>query len=265
MEMSLKSLMARLLLIVSVALVPALVVQAYSEGDARHSRQQLVEDEAQRFVRLVASEQQRIVEGAEQVLNVISSSPSVQDNSAELCQRLLANLLQQSPRYNFAGVIGTDGHTVCAPGPFDRSLDASDRAYFRRALETGGLVIGDYTVGRLSRQPTIHIAKPLRNRDGTIAGRSYSAHSCDSEMRVVQGADLAQKSGVTTDQTTRPQRVTQCPHHMAHRTRQHSGFRRLVARRWRPRSTAGGSHPMAASCCSVRWSGSSAWPMRSRG
>ena len=165
-----KSLMARLLLIVSVALVPALVVLANSEGEARRSRQQLVEDEAQRFVRLVASEQQRIVEGAEQVLNVISSSPSVQDNSTELCGRLLANLLQQSPRYNFAGVIGTDGHTVCAPGPLDRSLDASDRAYFRLALEAGGLVIGDYTVGRLSKQPTIHIAKPFRNRDGTIAG-----------------------------------------------------------------------------------------------
>ena len=63
-----KSLLARLLLIVSLALVPALAFQAYTESQARRFRQHLVEDEAMRLVRLVSSEQQRIIDAAEQVL-----------------------------------------------------------------------------------------------------------------------------------------------------------------------------------------------------
>ena len=174
-----KSLLARLILIVSVAMVPAIALQAYTENEARRTRQQLVEDEALRLVRLVASEQQRIAEGAEQVLNVLGGAPSVQDSRSEDCQRLLANLLRQSPRYNYASVIGLDGHLICAPGPFDPSIDVSDRSFFRLALQTGGFVIGEYAVGRFSKQPTIHMAKPFRNRDGAIAGVVEIALSLD--------------------------------------------------------------------------------------
>ncbi len=154
----------------SIALLPALAFQATTESEARHTRQQLVEDEALRLVRLVSAEQQRIVEGAEQALNAISGAPFVQDNLPEQCQRLLANLLEQSPRYIFAGVVGLDGHLVCAAGPSDSSVNFSDRAYFRNALQTDSFVIGEYTVGRVSGQPSIHFAKPLRNRDGIVVG-----------------------------------------------------------------------------------------------
>jgi signal transduction histidine kinase/ActR/RegA family two-component response regulator/HAMP domain-containing protein len=157
-------------MIVSIALVPALAFQAYTEADARRVREQVVQEEALRLVRLVASEQQRIVEGAEQVLNVIGGTPDVQDNLPEFCKRMLINLIQGSPRYKYAGVFGLDGHLLCAPGPLDPSLNVSDRTYFRMALQTGGVVIGEYEVGRATRQPIIPMAKPFRNRDGTVGG-----------------------------------------------------------------------------------------------
>jgi C4-dicarboxylate-specific signal transduction histidine kinase len=166
----LKSLLARLLLVVSIALVPALAFQAYTEIDARRIRQQLVEDEALRLVRLISSEQQRIAEGADQMLDAISSAPALQDNMSERCQRFLSNLLHRLPRYNYATVIGLDGHAVCAPGPFDPRTDFSDRLYFRLALQTGGFVIGESAVGRFSKQPSIHMAKPLTNQDGIVEG-----------------------------------------------------------------------------------------------
>jgi PAS domain S-box-containing protein len=174
-----KGLLARLLLVGSVALVPALGFQVYTESEARRIRQHLVEDEALRLVRLVAFEQQQIVEGAEQVLNALSGSPAVQDNRPEDCRRLLANLLELSPRYINAAVIGLDGHAVCAPGPTDPANNASDRSYFRLALQTGGFAIGDYAIGRDTRQPTLHMAKPFRNRAGALAGVVEVALSID--------------------------------------------------------------------------------------
>ena len=185
-----KSLLARLLLIVSIAVVPALAFQAYTEGEARRARQQLVEDEALRLVRLVASEQQRIVEGAEQVLAVIGGAPAVQDDLPALCQRLLTNLLQQSPRYSSAGVIGLDGVTVCAPVPVDRSLNASDRAYFRLALQTGGFAVGEYAISRATNRPVIHMARPFKHRDGTVAGVVMVALDLDWLGRQFRRIDL---------------------------------------------------------------------------
>ena len=165
-----KSLLARLLLVVSIALVPALAFQAYTESQAQRIRQQFMEDEALRLVRLVNAEQQRIAEGAEQALDTLSGVPAIQDKLPELCPSLLANLLAQSPRYGFASVIGLDGHLLCASVPFDAGVDLSNRAYFRDVLRTGGFVIGEYTVGRVTGLKQIPMAKPFRNRDGSIAG-----------------------------------------------------------------------------------------------
>jgi len=167
----LRRLWVKLFLIVLVAMVPALGFQAYTEFQARSIRQQLVQDEALRLVRLVASGQQRIIEGAEQVLNVMSGSPSVQDNVPGLCQRTLVNLLQQSPRYANAAVIGLDGHIRCAaPYPFDTGLDLSGRDFFVLALKTGGFVLSGYGQGMVSNQPAIHMAKPFRDQAGNVAG-----------------------------------------------------------------------------------------------
>ena len=164
------SLLARLLLVVAIALVPVLTFLAYTESQMRHVRQQLAEDEALRLLRLVSAEQQRIAEGAEQALNTLSGAPAVQDNLPDECPRLLANLLAQAPRYTFVGVVGLDGHIICGSGEFDRNVGLSDRAYFRDALQAGGFVIGEYTVGRISGRKSLHMARPFTTREGNVAG-----------------------------------------------------------------------------------------------
>ena len=165
-----RSLRVRLLLIVSVALAPALAFEAWLEHDADRIRQRMVEDEALRLARLVANQQQRIAEGAEQALSVIASAPAVRNRNAEECHQLLAGLLAQAPRYNSAAVLGLDGQVICAGAPLEPGISAADRAFFRLALQTGGFVIGDYTIGRISGQPTLHMAQPFRDATGQVAG-----------------------------------------------------------------------------------------------
>ena len=153
-----------------MALLPVLGFEAYTEYDARQVRQQLMEDEALRLVRLVASEQQRIIDSTEQILNTLASSPAVQDNLPALCQRLLTNLMAQSPRFTTAAVIDLHGHTICSPTPVDPGVDASRRAFFRLALESGSFALGGYVVGDVTGLRTIHMAKPLKNRNGDVVG-----------------------------------------------------------------------------------------------
>ena len=122
-----RSLRVRLLLIVSVALAPALALQAWIEHDAGRVRQRLVEEEALRLVRLVADQQARIAEAAQEALSAIASSPSVQRLDPAGCHQLLAGLLLQVPRYNSVSVLGLDGQVVCSGSEVVPRVNAADR------------------------------------------------------------------------------------------------------------------------------------------
>ena len=174
-----KSLLARLLLVVTIALAPTLAFQIYNENQAHRAREKLMEGDALRLLRLVIAEQQRIAEGAEQALDALGGAPAVLDRQPDLCPHLLGNMLAQEPRYVFASVIGLDGHLICASSPFERGTNASDRAYFIDALRTGGFVIGEYAVGRVTGQKSVHLAKPFKDRNGVVAGVIELALSLD--------------------------------------------------------------------------------------
>ena len=192
----LRSLLARLLLVVAAAVLPSLAVQAYLEADARHTRQHFMEDEALRLVRLVAGEQQRVLEGAEQLLSGIAATPALQDADSVRCQRLLANVLREQPRYVSAAVISLDGRTICAPGPIIPTTNSSARSHFRLALQTGGFAVGDYVVGEVTHQRSLHLARPFRNRDGAIAGVVALAFSIDWLGRQLEGLALPPEASV---------------------------------------------------------------------
>jgi PAS domain S-box-containing protein len=166
----LKRLVPRLIVLISVALLPVLGFESYTEYDARQVRQQLVEAEALRLLRVVSFEQQRVVDGAAQVLNAIASTPAVQDDRRPQCHRILANLLAQSPRYVGIGVIGLDGELRCAARPFTAPINLADRFYFQETLRTGGFVAGKYTVDRISGERTVQLARPFSNAAGAIEG-----------------------------------------------------------------------------------------------
>ncbi len=165
-----KSLLTRLVLVVVAALAPTMVFHVYTANQAHNVRQQLVKDESLRLMYLVNAEQQRILEGAAQVLDTVSVALAVQGNQPEFCQRLLKDLLVREPRYGNAGVIGLDGRLGCSADPNGSGVDLSDRAYFQDVLRTGGLVVGEYMVGRVLHTPAFVIAQPLRNGEGTITG-----------------------------------------------------------------------------------------------
>lgn len=53
-----------------------------------------------------------------------------------MCDTFLLTLLPQKPLYANLGVIDPTGNLICSALPFDGPMDLSDRAYFRRAVET---------------------------------------------------------------------------------------------------------------------------------
>jgi PAS domain S-box-containing protein len=214
-----RTLLARLLIVVVIALVPALAFQAYTEIQASHVRQQLLEDEALRLLHLVSSEQQQIIEGAEQVLDVLGGAPAVQDNLSDYCRRLLSAILMRAPRYTNVAIIGLDGRVTCTPEQTGIGMNLSDRSYFQDALRTGGVVIGEYAIGRITGKPVLPIAKRFHDSVGNVAGvveiglsLDWLGHQLD-RVSLPKGAfaRIADRNGIVLAHQTKNERFTGKP------------------------------------------------------
>jgi hypothetical protein len=79
------TLLSRLLVLVAVALLPAIAIQAYNEFDLRRARQIEVQNQALNLAELAAAEQQQIVQGIHQVLITLSELPSIRARDSDSC------------------------------------------------------------------------------------------------------------------------------------------------------------------------------------
>src|ERR1700758_1728707 len=107
---SLVSLRARLLLLVLLAVIPALVLVFYTNLEERQLRKALVQEDAMRLSRLVSADYERLIEDARQLVVSLARLPAVRDRNSAACNALFADLLAQHSSYINLGVIGADGN-----------------------------------------------------------------------------------------------------------------------------------------------------------
>src|SRR5262245_39989107 len=155
------SLRLRLVVLVLLAVVPALGLMLYTNLEQRRLATVQAQTDAQRLARLSATQQQQLIEGARQLLIALAQLREVRSGDAAACNTLMASLLKQYPLYANLGVIELDGDVVCSAIPLGGPINAADRVYFRHALETGGFSVGDYQIGRLTGKATVNFGYPV--------------------------------------------------------------------------------------------------------
>jgi PAS domain S-box-containing protein len=146
------SLAIRLLLIVLLAVLPAILLGVYSEYNARQGREAEVRREAVRRAGQLASEMKQIIEGVQRVALTLAQVPAITDaasagsgQSAD-CSGMLAQLGRDYPGGIGLGVANSDAELVCAAGPVPPGTRVMGE-HFTRAMETGGFVVGGYGEG----------------------------------------------------------------------------------------------------------------------
>ena len=153
-RLSLASLRTRLLLLVLLAVIPALGLTLYTNLEERQLRKALVQEHAMRLSRLVSADYERLIEDARQLLMTLARFPAVRDRNRAACNAFFADLLTQNSSYANLGVIDADGNVICTAVPITDQVYLGDRVYFRRAVETRDFAIGEYQVGRITDKAT---------------------------------------------------------------------------------------------------------------
>ncbi|MBS3906901.1 MAG: PAS domain S-box protein [Syntrophaceae bacterium] len=193
---SLRSLRARLILIVVIAAVPALGLIFYNTLEQRKSAIHEAHEDALRLARIAAHRQEEIIEDTRLILTTLALVPEVRVLNQKKCNALMADLLKKYPYYANLGVAGLDGHTACnAVDPQSRAY-AGDRNWFKGAIKKKDFSIGEYVVGRITNKAVLVCGYPVLDSQGKVQSVLFAAidltwfNRFAAETKMVKGATL---------------------------------------------------------------------------
>lgn len=115
----------------------------------------------------------------------------------EACHRMLASTLSNSQGYAAFVIVSPDGFTRCGSTAQAPGTDFRDRAYVRRAMETGAFSVGEYVLGRVSNQTVLPTAYPVLNAYGDLDFVVIVSKRLDWFQAVAERLHLAEDTRVT--------------------------------------------------------------------
>jgi PAS domain S-box-containing protein len=162
------SLRARLLLLVLLAVVPALGLILFTAEEWRRHEINDAQADALRFARHASAIHERLIDESHDLLFSLARLPAaLQGEKADLSQILLA-FLREHPSHTNLGVITPNGKIFLSARPPGDSIDVADRPFFRRAVATRAFAIGDYEVDPIAGRGTVTFAYPVLDKAGHV-------------------------------------------------------------------------------------------------
>lgn len=168
---------AALILLVVIAIAPVFAVVVQASIGEQHARLQREESSLKSVVELASAHQERLVEGARQLLTAIAFAPPVQQDDRAACAAYLAKLQAEFPQaYGTFGVLDRDGRLSCRASAAQTAVRSSDRPFFRAAVQTGRFSVGEFSISRATGRPVLTFGLPVyREQGGELRGVAYLA------------------------------------------------------------------------------------------
>ena len=164
------SLVARLYLLVALAVLPAIGIQLYNELILRRHREAQVRDEALRLAEFTASELNGVLAGARTLLVSLSSTAAVRDHDAAACQTLLEDLDPRLPQYTALGAADAAGTWYCATGALPARPLKATAGNTAPADDESALEVGSYTHNGSGGRALLPITLPVVDPSGRVTG-----------------------------------------------------------------------------------------------
>jgi len=159
------SLRFRLMLLVLLAVVPALWFLLSTTTWYRQLMMTGIQSELLRWTRLAAVDHAQMLEGAGQLLATLAKLPEIQRRDPAACRPLLERLLKDRPFYLNLGVVGTDGQIICSALPMASPAEAAMRSSLERVVRTRTLTVSEYLIDRERARATVTAAYPVVSGD----------------------------------------------------------------------------------------------------
>ncbi|HET7731120.1 MAG TPA: GAF domain-containing protein [Usitatibacter sp.] len=164
------SLRLRLVLLVLIPSLPLFVLALYSSERQRASDLDNARIRLTMISQLGAAELRAAVENGRDVMSILAQMPGLAEGDPTACKHAFQELLQGSGRFGALFVTDRHGRALCHSAPLPGEVSYADRAYFRRARDTGQFVVGEALIGRLTGKALLGMAQPLKDARGEFRG-----------------------------------------------------------------------------------------------
>jgi len=159
----------RMFLVVVIAVLPALAIQAVNEYTLRRAGEDDIRQRVVQITKQFGEEIKEQREGASQLLIALGEMDEIQNHQVKECDEILSKLKSRFVEYSRLGASDTSGKVICSSGNLDES-SVTDTEFFKRAMDRDGLAVGNYYVDPVTNEKMIHFAHRFYNNDGEIAG-----------------------------------------------------------------------------------------------
>jgi signal transduction histidine kinase len=183
---SFSSLRVRLVILILIAVVPALAVMLYSAAEQERLDVALVQQNLSRLAVLHAREEQQLLDGTRQILKALAQFVLMHREDRNACTVFFTNLLKEFERYTAFGEVTLDGRFICATDATPVLLNEDDRRWFQQAIQSGALASSGFRVGTLAGRPTLILAYPVRD----AAGRTLAAVFAGLDLEWLNRLDI---------------------------------------------------------------------------
>jgi predicted ester cyclase len=192
----LSNLRVRFLLLVVLALLPALGLLILTASEQRDQAVELERRGARGLANLAAEDQERLIENARQLLIVLAGLPEIRAAGPE-CDQLLAALVNDFPQYANLGVIAPNGSVACSGISPPRGINLSSRSDIQGVFETGEFTVGEYETGGVTGRPVLNAAYPIRSDNGNVTSVVYAALDLANFGEFASASQLSPESILT--------------------------------------------------------------------
>jgi PAS domain S-box-containing protein len=155
------SLRERLVILMVAAVLPVFALSLWVALRETRSATQMAQSQLRFAASLLAANQDRAVDAAEQLLGAVAAMPGLRDLGPVRCQAYFENLRERYPMYSNIGLISADGLMACHAQGARGQAQVADRDYFRQAMAARRFVMGEPIYGRVSGRRAIPFALPV--------------------------------------------------------------------------------------------------------
>jgi Cache domain len=112
----------------------------------------------------------KIITDTKTALIPLSQLPEARGNDAAACTAVMAEKLKSYTQYTTFGAAHLDGTLFCTSQVQTAPANILDRAYFKRAVETKDISVGDYQIGKVTGKKSVGIGYPILDSSNNVQG-----------------------------------------------------------------------------------------------
>ncbi|MCL4297026.1 MAG: PAS domain S-box protein [Anaerolineae bacterium] len=160
------NLRSRIVLLVLLALLPALGLILYANLSTRRANIAQVHQETLRVAQIASQQQRLLIEDTGQLLAGLAQIPELHNSSPADCVAFLGSLLAKDTRYTNFGVADLAGNVICSARSLPQPVNLAAQSWFQQVSQQQDATVGNYHKDPLSNKFVLPIGYPLLDAEG---------------------------------------------------------------------------------------------------